>query len=74
MENQKEERFDTKRCPFCSVDLQLDRRQCPVCHRKIGKVDRFGRAKEPVDWKAYALCVFSWILFGVFVWLGFFRQ
>lgn len=66
--------FDTKRCPNCSVDLPLNSLKCPGCGLKVGKVDRFGRAKEPIDWKAYAICVVSWILFGFFVWWGFFRD
>lgn len=66
--------FDVKRCPFCSVELPLESRQCTGCKMKVGKVDRHGRAREPVDWKAYALCVVSWLLFGFFVWWGFFRD
>jgi hypothetical protein len=48
--------------------------KCPGCGIKVGKVDRFGRAKEPIDWAAYAICVVSWLMFGFFLWWGFFRD
>lgn len=70
----KKKAFDLKRCPYCSVEIPLDLRLCPNCKRKVGRVDRLGRAREPVDWKAYTICVVSWLLFGFFVWWGFFRQ
>lgn len=66
--------FELKRCPSCSVELPMDCEECPSCKQKVGKVDRLGRAKEPIDWKAYALCAFSWILFVFFVWWGFFKN
>ena len=75
-ETEKETRpsFDTKRCHNCSVDLPLECVKCPGCGAKVGKVDRFGRAKEPMDWAAYAMCAVSWLLFGFFLWWGFFKE
>ena len=75
-DTEKEKRlfFDSKRCPGCSIDLPLDCVKCPGCGAKVGKVDRFGRAKEPIDWVAYTLCVATWLLFGFFLWWGFFRD
>ena len=75
-ENQKQNRPvpELKRCPYCSVELPLGCQECPSCKQKVGKVDRLGRAKEPIDWKAYALCAISWILFGFFVWWGFLKN
>jgi hypothetical protein len=73
--NQQGQRgFELKRCPYCYVDLPLDVRICPACKQKVGKVDRLGRAKEPIDWKAYSICIVSWIFFVFFVWWGFFRE
>ncbi len=66
--------FKLKRCPYCSVELPLDSLQCPHCKGKVGKMDKVGRAKEPTDWKAYIICVLSWLLFGFFIWWGFFRK
>lgn len=66
--------FDLKRCPHCSVELPLDTMLCSNCKKKVGKVDKLGRAREPVDWKAYTICVFSWLLFVFFVWWGFFKE
>lgn len=73
-QRQKPPVTELKRCPYCSVELPLECEECPQCRQKVGKVDRLGRAKEPVDWKAYALCVFSWTLFAFFIWWGFFRN
>jgi hypothetical protein len=52
----------------------MDCKRCLGCGIKVGNVDRFGRAKEPVDWLAYAMCVVSWFVFGFFLWWGFFRD
>jgi hypothetical protein len=52
----------------------MDCKRCLGCGIKVGKVDLFGRAKEPVDWLAYAMCVVSWFVFGIFLWWGFFRD
>ncbi len=67
-------RFDTKRCPECGVDLPLDCRKCPACNIKVGGVDPYGRARSPIDWKAYAVCVLAWLVFAFFVWWGFFHS
>lgn len=66
--------FQFKRCPFCSIELPLNARVCSGCKKKVRNVDRLGRAKEPIDWKAYIVCIFSWIAFVFFVWWGFFRK
>ncbi len=65
---------DSKRCPYCFAELQLDMDTCPACLEKVGKVGKDGRAKEPVDWRAYGICIVAWILFAWFVWFGFFRE
>jgi hypothetical protein len=74
-QNRKDQNpYDVKRCPYCSVELPLDAQLCTGCNQKVGKVDRLGRAKEPIDWKAYTICAVSWLLFIFFVWWGFIRK
>lgn len=63
-----------KRCPYCSVDIPIDARICNNCKGKVGKLGRYGRAKEPIDWKSYTMCVVSWIAFGFFIWWSFFKE
>ena len=63
-----------QRCPNCSAELPLDARICPACESRIGEVDRYGRAREPIDWRAYVVCTLAWVLFSLFVWWGFFRD
>lgn len=66
--------FQIKRCPYCSVDMPAEARICQNCKGKVGKVDKNGRGKEPIDWKAYLMCAVSWILFIFFVWWGFLKE
>jgi predicted amidophosphoribosyltransferase len=66
--------MELKRCYNCGVELPFDARLCPNCKIKVGKRDKLGRAKAPVDWKAYTICIVSWFIFGFFIWWGFFRK
>ena len=63
---------DSKRCPYCFAELQLDAERCPSCLEKVGRVRRDGRAREPIDWRSYIICIFAWALFAWVVWYGFF--
>ncbi|MDX9787384.1 MAG: hypothetical protein RBT11_11435 [Desulfobacterales bacterium] len=65
--------FSTKRCPFCSADLPLNAYRCGVCGKRVGAIDRQGRAKRPIDWYGYTACIFSFLLLGWFVWWAFFK-
>ncbi|HPA14936.1 MAG TPA: hypothetical protein PKV75_06660 [Desulfobacterales bacterium] len=64
--------FASKRCPECFTQLPLDTEICTSCGMKIGKVDKYGLAKKPVDWLSYVLCLLSWVGLAVFVWWAFF--
>lgn len=65
---------ESKRCPYCFAELQIDADRCPACLEKVGKVMRDGRAREPINWRAYGVCIIAWVLFAWFVWFGFFRD
>jgi hypothetical protein len=66
--------FRTKRCPDCSTELPLSAVRCTGCGNQVGPVDAQGRAQKPVDWRAYAVCVVSWIAFGLYAWWAFFKD
>lgn len=66
--------YAIKKCPECLAQLALDTDICFSCKQKVGGVDRYGKAKKPVDWKAYTICVLAWTFLGVYVWWAFFRQ
>jgi hypothetical protein len=68
----REVTFRTKRCPDCSTELPLTAARCTGCDRRVGPVDAQGRAKKPVDVRAYAMCLLAWIGFGLYIWWAFF--
>ena len=49
-----------KRCPECFVHLPLDAKECFSCHAKIGKVDKYGKARKGINWISYIICILSW--------------
>ncbi|MEW5908397.1 MAG: hypothetical protein AB1659_01200, partial [Thermodesulfobacteriota bacterium] len=65
---------EIKFCPNCGIELPLRAKECFSCHTKVGKRDRFGRAKRPIDWIAYATCIISWLVLIVYCWWAFFRK
>ncbi len=60
--------FLVKRCPECFVNLPINAKRCFSCNARVGKVDRFGKARKPIDWLSYLVCLVSWLLFAYFVW------
>jgi hypothetical protein len=66
--------FRTKRCADCSTELPLTAVRCTGCGRRVGPVDQQGRAKKPIDWTAYGICLLAWVAFGLFVWWAFLKD
>jgi hypothetical protein len=64
--------FTVKKCPDCYTNLTLDAVFCISCFKKVGKVDKLGMARRPVDWRAYTICGISWLVFILYVWWAFF--
>jgi hypothetical protein len=61
-------RFSTKKCWECFTHLPLNATVCNVCKKKVGKVNKFGIAEKPTDWKAYVICGFAFLLLFIFIW------
>ncbi|MDA3895634.1 MAG: hypothetical protein PF482_05745 [Desulfobacteraceae bacterium] len=58
-----------KRCPECFVSLPLDAKRCYSCHARIGRADKYGKARKSVNWISYIVCFISWaILFAYIKW------
>lgn len=53
--------------------MALEERVCSACGIRVGKVDRFGMARKPTDWKSYLICFLAWLGFGLYIWWAFFR-
>ncbi len=62
----------TKKCPYCYTHLSLDAKICFSCKRKVGKVEKHGMAKIPVDWISYIVCLIAWLGFFLYIWWAFF--
>ncbi|CAN2040068.1 hypothetical protein GMMP15_1530031 [Candidatus Magnetomoraceae bacterium gMMP-15] len=56
-----------KQCPHCSGYIPINASICEQCKKKVGKIDKWGYAKKPFDWKSYVLCFLSWL--GLFLYL-----
>jgi len=59
--------FSTKKCWECFTHLPLNAAVCNVCKKKVGKVNRYGIAEKPTDWKAYIIAGFAILLLVAFV-------
>ncbi len=59
-----EEIFNFKVCPKCDEKLPIRATRCPMCGLRVGPVRADGKARSPVDWKAYIL---SAILIGLLI-------
>jgi ribosomal protein L40E len=68
----KAQTFTTKICPECATHLALDAKACTWCQKKVGKVDKQGRAKRPVNWYSYLVCFLSWLALGLYIRWAFF--
>jgi hypothetical protein len=53
-----------KQCPDCLEKLPVNAKKCTQCGQRLGKIMPDGKARKPVDWKAY---IISAILIWAFV-------
>jgi ribosomal protein L40E len=66
--------FETKKCPECYAYLPGEAVRCNVCGTRVGKRGKTGMAIKPINWKAYTICLFAWVAFGLYVWWAFFKE
>lgn len=55
-----------KQCPECMAKLPLDAKKCAECGQRVGRALPDGKARKPIDWKAYILallCIWMFILY-----------
>ena len=64
----------TKKCPYCSVTLDMKAVKCFSCNQKVGKPNKYGIAEKPFDWFGYARMIISIAALIIFIWWGFFRD
>jgi len=62
----------SKKCPECFGYIPAEAVRCPACGVKVGKAGAHGMAKKPINWKAYLVCLLSWIVFVLYMWWAFF--
>ena len=63
-----------KRCPFCFTYIRLDATHCVSCKNKVGKIDKFGLAKKPFNYKAYLAALLWIVMLGIYIWKVFVVQ
>ena len=68
-DGKQEKRSLVKKCPYCNSYVKVDARQCNECDAKLGPVGRDGIAQKPVDWKAYTVCIISWLGLFFYFWV-----
>jgi len=61
-----------KICPFCFVPLATEAKTCFSCRKKVGKINKHGMAKKPINYWSYAVCFLIWIIFAFYVLWAFF--
>ena len=58
-----------KKCPYCNAYVKVEALRCNECNEKLGPVGRDGIAQKPVDWKAYTVCILSWLGLFFYFWV-----
>ncbi len=66
--------FSYKRCPDCLTTLELTATVCIACRRRVGTVDRQGRAKRPVNYIGYLAALFWVVILMGYIWFFFIRS
>lgn len=61
-----------KRCPYCYTLLRPDATHCIDCKKKVGKMDKFGLAKKPLNWRAYMAALLWTVMLAMYIWKVFF--
>ena len=64
--------YSIKICHNCGTPLAIYSEECYSCHKKVGEVDKHGKAKKPTDWMSYVICVISWAAFFGYIYWAFF--
>lgn len=59
--------FQVKRCPECFVNLDLDAKECFSCHTRVGRVDKYGKARKAPNWISYITCIISWAILIAYI-------
>jgi hypothetical protein len=62
----------TKKCPYCSVPLNLNADECFSCNQKIGKINKHGMAERPTNYWSYVICALAWAGFFFYIRWAFF--
>ena len=65
---------ETKKCPDCFNHLPMSATKCTACGAKVGHGTKHGLAQRPTDWRAYAVCLLSWLVLAIYVWWAFLRK
>jgi hypothetical protein len=60
-----------KGCPYCRTYNKLDAKRCiyEFCGKRIGEVDRLGKAKEVTEWRSYISPSLWWVGLALYIWL-----
>jgi hypothetical protein len=58
-----------KVCPYCSTHLLINATACSYCKKKVGPINKQGIAEKPTDWKAYTICIVSWVAMFSYFWV-----
>jgi len=56
-----------KRCPECFINLPLDAKVCFSCRTRVGRVDKFGKARKAPNWISYIICIVSWAILIAYI-------
>lgn len=71
LDGQQEKGPLLKKCPYCNAYVKVEKRRCSECDARLGAVGRDGIARKPIDWRAYTVCILTWLgLFSYFWVLG----
>ncbi|MFO7962748.1 MAG: hypothetical protein R6U50_02400 [Desulfobacterales bacterium] len=70
--NKSKPAYSVKTCYNCGTPLAINADTCYSCRSKVGEVGKHGKAKKPVDWKSYIICVLAWTIFILYVRWAFF--
>ena len=70
----KSKTFASKKCPYCAIYLPVETNRCTSCKQKVGRPDKYGIAKKPVDYKAYVVAVLSIAALVYYIWWAFLKE
>lgn len=65
--------YVSKKCYECFTHLPLNATVCNVCGKKVGPVDKSGKAAKPINIRSYISAAIAVVIFLVVLWFGFVR-